>query len=236
MKNIVSALFYLTCLLACSNPTPQPPKTPATAKLPDNLLATMRPDDLRGFSWMNPPGEFKFEGQSLFIRASKGSDFFNNPENHEVTASGHFLFTERSKDFVATAQVKPNFSATWNACALMLHIDSTHWIKFGFENSDATGKSIVSVVTKGTSDDSNGAILNDRESIWLRIIKKGAIYAMHWSTDGQQYHMARLSAMPEAPAVKIGIEAQCPVGEPATHEILYFSMEEKTVADLRKGE
>ncbi|MBW1916293.1 MAG: DUF1349 domain-containing protein, partial [Deltaproteobacteria bacterium] len=116
-----------------------------------------------------------------------------------------------------------------------VHIDSTNWIKLAFENSDATGKSIVSVVTKQVSDDANGPVLSTEDSIWLRIIRKGNTYALHWSKNGKVYKMARISSLPVSQAVKIGMEAQCPSGNGAKHEFLYFSIEQKTVNNLRTG-
>ena len=59
---------------------------------------------------------------------------------------------------------------------------------------------------------------------------------MLWSIDGNDFKMARLSTLPDVDSVKIGIEAQCPVGEAATHEIIYFEITKTTVNDLRKGE
>ncbi len=196
----------------------------------------MSEQDLNGFQWMNPPEAFRVMNNSIQVAAGKGTDFFNNPENGEVTATAPLLFREVSGDFVATTLVKPNFSDTWNAAALMVHADSVNWIKLAFENSDATGKSIVTVVTRGVSDDANGVILEKRDAVWLRMIRKGDTFAMHWSEDGNAYKMARLSKLPAAEKVKVGMEAQCPAGEGTTHEFLYFSMENKTVKDLRKGE
>lgn len=71
-------------------------------------------------------------------------------------------------DFVATALVQPDFSSQWNAVALMVHIDDKNWIKFAFENSDATGPSIVSVVTKEVSDDANGMVISQDRSHQLQ--------------------------------------------------------------------
>jgi hypothetical protein len=42
--------------------------------------------------------------------------------------------------------------------------------------------------------------------------------------------------MPKAEKVKIGVEAQSPIGKEAQHVFLYFNIESKTVNDLRKGE
>lgn len=222
----MTSLFFI--LLSCNN---QP--LPGEEK---NELASMSEQDLNGFQWMNPPGVFRVLNNSIQVAADKGSDFFNNPENGEITATAPLLFREVTGDFVATTLVKPNFSDTWNAAALMVHADSANWIKFAFENSDATGKSIVTVVTRGVSDDANGVILEQRDAVWLRMIRKGNIFAMHWSEDGNAYKMARLSKLPAAEKVKVGMEAQCPVGAGATHKFLYFSLEHKTVKDLRKGE
>ncbi|MBT8220910.1 MAG: DUF1349 domain-containing protein, partial [Bacteroidia bacterium] len=121
----------------------------------------------------------------------------------------------------------------WNAVSLMVHIDSLHWIKFAFENSDATGPSIVTVVTNRTSDDANGVVLNEENQIWLALARKQNIYSMHWSIDGESYKMARLTSMPQIEDVSIGIEFQSPEGNKATHFLHSFEIEERTVDNLR---
>lgn len=201
-----------------------------------NLLAEINGQDLNGFRWMNAPERLQASGSSIQATVGEGTDFFNSPEDNTIAATASLLYREATGDFVATALVQPDFSSVWNAAALMAHIDSLNWIKFAFENSDATGPGIVSVVTRGVSDDANGPILEGRASIWLRIIRKGNLYALHWSENGRDFKMARLSVLPESDTVKIGMEAQSPVGKTATHTFLYFSLEERTVEDMRKGE
>ena len=201
-----------------------------------NLLSPLSKDQMEDFKWLNKPASYKIENGILTIEALKGTDFFNNPVDQKVTATAPFLYKEIKGDFEATALVKPDFSSMWNAVSLMVHIDEDNWMKFAFENSDATGKSIVTVVTKEFSDDANGVILETQEQVWLKLIRKNNVYAMHWSIDGDDFKMARLTAMNYNGSVKIGVEAQCPVGGSATHEILQFEVVEKTVEDLRKGE
>lgn len=199
-----------------------------------NMLADLNKDDLKGFQWMNEPDDYSNNNTILIINAKPETDFFNDPNTRTVTASAPFLFKEYTGDFVATALLKPDFKDMWNALSIMVHIDERNWIKFAFENSDATGKSIVSVVTRDVSDDANGVILNDEDMIWLKIARLKNNYALHWSLDGENYKMARLSAMPHSDEVKVGVEAQCPVGEGAKHEVVYFYVEEKSIDDLRK--
>lgn len=204
--------------------------------LANNLLFDLSTKNSADLKWMNEPKSFTSSNGSLKVVVEKGTDFFNNPEDKTITSTAPLLFKQIGGDFVATALLKPDFSSMWNAAALMVYIDNNNWIKFAFENSDATGPSIVSVVTKEVSDDANGVVLNDQNQVWLRLIRKENIYSMLWSLDGKVYKMARLTSLPAVDSVKIGIEFQCPVGPSASHEIAYFGIEERTVKDLRKGE
>ena len=201
-----------------------------------NQFLEMESAKTKGFQWLNQPKNHAFSKGELDIEVEGNTDFFIDPESKKATATAPYLYKEIKGDFVATALVQPDFKDQWNAGALLMMIDDTHWIKFAFENSDATGKSIVSVVTRMISDDANGAILNNSDQIWLKMIRKENLYALHWSLDGKKYNMCRLAAMPKAEKVKIGLEAQSPVGDAAHHKFLYFNLESKTVKDLRKGE
>ena len=226
--------FYLAIMLSvssCTNGTEQPTQDTSASITPNMTEAS-----LAQMEWMNQPESFQITDGSLSVTVKEGTDFFNNPEDGSIAGTAPFLCREIPGDFVAKALVQPDFNAQWNALALMVYLDSLHWIKFAFENSDATGASIVTVVTKGTSDDANGVILNDQQQVWLAMVRKNNIYSMHWSVDGKDYKMARLTAMPTHDAARIGIEAQSPVGETATHLIHAFDIEERTVEDLRKLE
>jgi regulation of enolase protein 1 (concanavalin A-like superfamily) len=196
--------------------------------------SNMTEEVISGLSWMNEPESFHMVDSSLVITVDKGTDFFNNPEDNSIINTAPFLSKKIHGDFVVKILVQPDFSSQWNAMALMMHIDSLHWIKLAFENSDATGPGIVTVVTNGTSDDANGAILNNEERIWLAMVRKQNIYSMHWSLDGKNFNMTRLTKMPDSEAVRVGIEAQSPVGEEAIHKVFYFNIDQRTVENLRK--
>lgn len=228
-------VLFMLILISCS-----PQRDNSSSLILDsdagNLLREIRLDDIKDFQWLNKPDSFTLENNELAIVALKETDYFNNPEDGTISASAPILYVEQEGDFVAKALVKPDFASMWNAACLMVHIDSLNWIKFAFENSDATGPGIVSVVTKDVSDDANGAVLDTHEEVWLKMVRKGNIYSMLWSLDDKEYKMARLTTLPAFDKVKIGVEAQCPVGESAKHIIKYFGIEERTVKDLRKGE
>ena len=237
MKSCIQLFILGLFLINCGRPDAQNTKTDLQVDNNNdkNLLKSLSHQVNDALKWMNEPVDYKFKDGTLEVSAPTRSDFFNDPQTGKIVGTAPLLYLESSGDFVATALVEPDFSSLWNAASLMVYQDSTQWIKFAFENSDATGKSIVSVVTDKVSDDANGVILKDHDAIWLRIIRKQEAYAMHWSLDGERFKMARLSSLLPAEIVKIGIEVQCPVGVSANHKIHYFSLENKTTEDLRKG-
>ena len=200
-----------------------------------NLLKNLSDTRMGDFKWQNKPEKIAFNKEGLVVTSAAKTDFFIDPSNAKSTESAPFLYQEVEGDFIATALVEPDLSNTWNAACVMVFVDSSNWIKFAFENSDATGNSIVSVVTRGTSDDANGVRLGEFRKVWLKLIRKNDIYSMLWSGDGKQYFMARLSKMPTAKKVRVGLEAQSPLEKEATHKFHYFSIEKKTVENLRTG-
>ncbi len=230
--------FYIFLLLLILGSCTHPKTNSVEIKIDQssNLLATMTATNMLGFKWMNIPDNYEFTGNSLKITAGENTDYFNDPVGCSMNTNAPLLYKEVEGDFVAKALVKPKFNSVWNGAALMIFMEDKYWAKFCFENSDATGPSPVSVVTREVSDDANGVILNGEKLLWLKLIRKGDLYAMHWSKDGENYKMARLFKMPHHKSVKVGIEAQCPVGKSAIHEFLYFSLEQKTVNDLRRGQ
>lgn len=241
LKNIIHKIPFLLILvliqISCENKGNQRSlKATEMKNMQNNLLANITIGNSGNFKWLNEPKSFEIENGTLKVVAGKDTDFFNNPEDNKKTSTAPVLFKEINGDFVARALVRPDFTSLWNAVALMVHIDNDNWIKLAFENSDATGRSIVSVVTKNVSDDANGVILNEQDQIWLKLVRKDNIYSMLWSKNGKDFKMARLSTMPKVDTVKIGIEVQSPIGESASHEIDYFEIEQTTVKDVRKGE
>ena len=226
MHKYLFSLIILVSLVSCKEKSAQI-ETESLQK------GTFTKSQLAELSWLNRPDTFRISDSILSVSVVKETDYFNNPEDSTIVATAPLLYKDVSGDFMAKALVQPDFSSQWNAVSLMVHIDDENWIKFAFENSDATGPSVVTVVTKGRSDDANGAVLNDQDQLWLAIARKGNNYAMHWSTDNEKYNMARLTSLPPRDEVKIGIEMQSPVGDNATHRILSFEILPMTVNNMR---
>jgi len=167
-------------------------------------------EDIRTFSWMNE-SELKAEKDCFHIKSKSHSDFFCNPVDGEITADATFLYKEVEGDFLISVRVKPVFVHTYDACSILIYSDETHWIKTAFEFTDLGTNSIVTVATDGYSDDANGVDIKD-DFVYLQVIRKGDVFACHYSTDGVNFKMARFLRIAVPETLKIGVSAQSPTG------------------------
>ena len=200
-----------------------------------NLLQDISTTELGALSWTNAPPHWEsLPGGGLRIHAGAKTDFFQNPNSRQATDSGHLLSVPVEGDFVARAHVRPTFISTYDAGALMVRHDATHWAKTCYESTDFGTHAVVSVVTNGQSDDANGVNL-DVTDVWLQIVRVGGVYAMHYALDGQNWRMTRYFTLPLPPTVSVGIVAQSPVGPGTAVDYLYFAVEQRKVDNLRAG-
>jgi regulation of enolase protein 1 (concanavalin A-like superfamily) len=137
-------------------------------------------------------------------------------------------------DFVAQAHVRPCFAATYDAGALMVRQDVSHWAKVCYESTDLGTHAVVSVVTDGLSDDANGVDL-DVELVWVQIARRGDLLAMHYALDGSAWRMVRYFSLVMPTRVRVGLVAQSPVGQGTRVDFHRFIVEPRSVENLRAG-
>ena len=137
-------------------------------------------------------------------------------------------------DFQLSAYVKAELRATFDAGALVLHA-ADHTLGQARARALPEGQAmVVSVVTRGLSDDANGRVVTG-EGVWLRISRIGAACALHASDDGVRWDLVRHFAFAAPDGLTAGFLAQSPTGEgcAVTFDGLGFVAE--TLADLRDG-
>ncbi len=179
--------------------------------------------------------EYREEDSKLILRALPKTDFFVNPETDEVITNAPFLFQDICGDFVMQAKVSHKFISTYDACVLLAFDNDKKWAKACFEYTDLGNKTVVTVMTNGKSDDANCVDI-DKNEVWLKLSRKGDIFAVHYSLDGEKFMMARLTHISISESIKVGIVAQSPLGDGGEMTFEYFSLQLKTVSNIRLGE
>jgi uncharacterized protein len=188
-------------------------------------------------------GAWQFDAQTGTVTgaAPPVSDIFIDPggaatpDAESMLNAATLLGTPPAGDFQFSARATVSFGATFDAGVLLLWLDERHWGKLCFEFSPAREPMVVSVVTRGVSDDANAFVVSG-QSVWLRVSRMDHAYAYHASTDGKHWRMIRFFRVAESSAGdKIGFEAQSPTGDgcSVTFDDIRFVAER--LGDLRDG-
>jgi uncharacterized protein len=188
-------------------------------------------------------GAWQFDEQSgsLIATAAARTDIFIDPGGattlnaESMLNAAALLGAAPEGDFQFSARVTVDFGATYDAGVLLLWIDDRHWAKLCFEFSPAREPMVVSVVTRGVSDDANAYVVTGR-SVWLRVSRIDHAYGYHASTDGQRWRMIRFFRVAESSAGdKVGFEAQSPTGDGCTVTFDDIRFVTERLGDLRDG-
>ncbi len=92
---------------------------------------------------------------------------------------------------------------------------------------------IVSVVTRGVSDDCNSQTVEGGE-VWLRLARANGVFAFHASRDGERWERLRFFALPVRD-IAVGFVAQSPTGEGCAASFRDLAYANRRLADLRDG-
>jgi len=111
------------------------------------------------------------------------------------------------------------FASTFDAGVLLLYLSERRWAKLCYEFSPQRKPTAVTVVTRGTSDDSN-SFETAGGPLWLRITRSGRVWAFHASVDGAYWQLLRYFTLGEASGARVGFLAQSPTPCSAVHEHL----------------
>lgn len=202
-----------------------------------NLLSDLTPQTLaeRLLAWEHEPPDWQpLPEGGIRVTAPAKADYFRDPAGKIVNDNAPFLWTMVSGDFVARALVRPHFASTYDSGVLMVRHNAETWAKLCYEKTDFGTTAAVSVVTRGVSDDANGVDL-DVPELWLQIARAGDVFGLHYSLDGEAWRMVRLFHLPVPSEVRVGVVAQCPAGDGAVIDLLHFSVESRTLTNLRAG-
>src|SRR5690348_13378362 len=165
------------------------------------------------FEWQVAPADWTvgLDG-TLHIVAAPRTDLFLDPAGGPAQLGAPRLMTAVEGDFQLSAYVKADLRATFDAGALVLHAADQSWVKLALERSPQGRAMVVSVVTRGLSDDANGRVVSG-DSVWLRLSRIGAACALHASDDGVRWELVRHFAFAARDGVTAGFLAQSPTGD-----------------------
>lgn len=204
MRKTLLVLFLALVSLSAMAQTPGNDKTdPILSGFPSS------------YHWRNDPVEWNVKDGALTIKAGEKTDWYIAPHNGEQVASSPLLLFPAPKDFWFSAKVTVDFKSQFDAGALVVYADEKNWVKFAFESPNAKTGAIISVVTRGLSDDNTGAAI-EGNSVYLEVSKTGQAMFLFFSTDGKRWNVTRAFSLGPEQSLQFGFSAQSPRGPGST--------------------
>jgi uncharacterized protein len=193
---------------------------PAINEIPDTL------------AWQNIPAAWHVEhGTELTLRSGKDTDWFVDPFDGTVHNTAPILLFMPSDNYVFRTKVRVGFNTKWDAGALMVWVDDHHWAKLSFELSPAKQPTMVTVVTRGLSDDCNSLSISGN-TVYIQIAKSGPAYVFYSSTDGKNWQVLRVFSLGDSSKARVGFESQSPAGDGTEAVFSEIHYSTKKIADI----
>jgi uncharacterized protein len=202
------------------------------------LAFAQAPPSIRGLpgtlKWQNTPRSWNLDAKNVLTIASNAkTDWFVDPFDGTVAKTAPILLFSPGSDYVLSTRVVVQFATKWDAGALMLWGDDPHWAKLSFEFSPDQKPTLVTVVTRGLSDDCNSLSISG-DSVYLRVAKSGHTYVFYFATDGQTWQILRTFSLDTDLFVRVGFESQSPAGTGAVAKFSAISYDPHRISNIYK--
>jgi len=197
-------------------------KTPSIPGLPGPL------------TWQNAPRAWNIDSKNvLTISSNPKTDWFVDPFDGTVAKTAPILLFTPGPDYVLSVRVAVQFTTKWDAGALMLWGDDHHWAKLSYEFSPDQKPTLVTVVTRGLSDDCNSLSLTG-DSVYLRIAKSGNTYVFYFAIDGKTWQILRTFSLDTELPIRAGFESQSPEGSGAIAKFSAITYDPHRISNIYK--
>jgi regulation of enolase protein 1 (concanavalin A-like superfamily) len=188
-------------------------------------------------TWKNHSSKSTSDGgQQISVTSGANTDWFIDPAGGQGKNNAPIaMFMPPDLTFCLQARVTVGFTATYDAGTLFAFSNDALWAKLCFEYSPQQQPMIVSVVTRGASDDCNSVVVA-YNSVYLRVHKRGEVFAFHYSLDGHYWHFVRYFTLGDQGQLRMGFSAQSPTGQGCEVDFSEIRYSPGILSDLRSGE
>ncbi|MBA1144702.1 DUF1349 domain-containing protein [Mesorhizobium neociceri] len=181
-------------------------------------------------------GRIDFDGNDAVIEAGPNTDWFFDPRGKaKLRNVPSMAMSIEAPVFSLQAKVTADFGSRFDGGTIFVQASEDTWAKIAFEYSPQHIPTIVSVVTKGVSDDCDGPSF-EKEAVYLRLSAQDGAFAFHFSETGSHWHFLRWFSLPRGSGpLTIGLSAQSPLGNGCRVRFSDIRLSYDPIPDLRDG-
>jgi len=191
----------------------------------------------RPFEWLVESPRWELNDQAgVTLFSGPDCDHFHDPASDRRVANAPCALAAFGDDpFLFSVRASVEETAPFDAAALFVRISDEIWAKLCVEFTPQGRPMIVSVVTRGLSDDCNSVEL-DSPVAYLRVIRRPQSLAFHHSLDGSRWHFVRHFSLGSPQEIRVGIMVQAPRGPGCVATFSEFRHATNVPTDLRDGQ
>ncbi len=202
------------------------------AQVLDSLVISSIPHKL---FWENLTNKSFIQNNTLTIEAGERTDMFRDPNVTYNTDNAPKLFFRADENFILSASIEHAFTNKWDGGGMVIKSDSLNWIKLCFEKDYTGARRVVSVVTKGISDDCNSVEINSNK-VFYKVAKADNVFTLYYSTTGVNWFLIRHLQFDTKTKLAVGFFAQSPTGKKCIVKFSNITYLKKKIKDPYAGE
>lgn len=145
------------------------------------------------FDWENEP-DFNFYGDSIVVKPTKNTDFWQDKRHNINTSTGHFFYSRKFNNFSIIAKWKvPEILPQMAQFGLMAKIDSNNWCKISLTKDKSNNPFIlVSVTNDSVSDFCKFTVSGLSTIIYYKIQMIDGVCSVSYSFDKINFILLRV--------------------------------------------
>jgi len=198
----------------------------------DSLVISTIPHKL---FWENQTNKFVIQNNTLTIEAGEKTDMFRDPNATYNTDNAPKLLFKADENFILSASIEHAFTNKWDGGGIVIKSDSLNWIKFCFEKDYTGARRVVSVATRGISDDCNSVEINS-DKVFYKVAKADNVFTLYYSTNGANWFLIRHLQFDMKSPLAVGFLAQSPTGKKCRVKFSDITYLKKKIKDPYLGE
>ena len=185
--------------------------------------------------WEIKPRKYIQDNKSITLFSGEKTDMFRDPNVTYNTDNAPKLLFKADSNFVFSAAIEHAFISKWDGGAIVLKADSLNWVKCCFEKDYTGARRIVTVVTKGISDDCNSVKLT-KNKVYFKIAKAANVITIYYSETGSKWYLVRHFTFDSTKNLQVGLLAQSPTGKDCQVKFSNLKYQVKKIKDPYVGE
>lgn len=185
--------------------------------------------------WEIKPRKYFQDNKSITLFSGEKTDMFRDPNVTYNTDNAPKLLFKADSNFVFSAAIEHAFISKWDGGAIVLKADSLNWVKCCFEKDYTGARRIVTVVTKGISDDCNSVKLT-KNKVYFKIAKAANVITIYYSETGSKWYLVRHFTFDSTQNLQVGLLAQSPTGKDCQVKFSNLKYQVKKIKDPYVGE